>query len=79
MRSASQHDGGRSTPMNQRRSRDTHLLQITGFELAFIFGLLLLVTLTFGSIAVAYDIINTNGIAAVPISATTETPTPAMR
>lgn len=63
--------------MSQRRSHDhPHLLHITGFELAFIVGALLLVVVTFGSIAIAYEVTGANGAATVNSSVTTEAPAP---
>ncbi|MUL48402.1 hypothetical protein FZI85_27820 [Mycobacterium sp. CBMA293] len=62
--------------MSQRRTRDAHLLQITGLELAYIVGLLLLVAATFGSIAVAYEVTSANDSVTVTSSVTQGTPSP---
>lgn len=60
--------------MNQRPPRHAHLLRITGGEVAFILGVLVLIALIWGSIAIAYELTSATETGAVTSSVTPAVP-----
>lgn len=65
--------------MNDRQPRHAHLSRITGGEVAFIIGVLVLCALVWGSIAIAYELTSAAETGAVTSSVIPAAPVPSTK